>query len=216
MLEPHERQAIVRLIRSQPRPVRESIRTASMYAAQVVVTVGLLLLAYKLLDGKAVMWALVAAVLVVQPAFEQSIAASVVRVAANTIAGIVGILMAHFFGDGVWQMLAALVIVVIICERLRLDLGLRTACVSLIIIMMNHTSEVFSTGTQRLGAVVIGCVSALLVQLAFEAVRKHLARIGIGWASDPEAGSPGSAQASNTAGQQASKASTPPAASAHD
>jgi uncharacterized membrane protein YgaE (UPF0421/DUF939 family) len=180
MLEPHERQAMIRLIRSQPRPTAESIRTAAMYAAQVLVTVALLLMVYRVLDGKAVMWALVSAVLVVQPVFVQSIAVSVVRVAANTVAGLVGIVMTRFFGNGVWQMLVAMVIVIAICERLRLDLGLRTACVSLIIIMMSRGSEVFSTGTQRLGAVVVGCVSALIVQLIFQ----RLARMGIRWAAD--------------------------------
>jgi uncharacterized membrane protein YgaE (UPF0421/DUF939 family) len=195
MLEPHERLAILRLIRSQPRPTGESVRTAAMYAAQVLVTVGLLLIAYRFLDAKAVMWALVSAVLVVQPVFVQSIATSVVRVAANTVGGLVGILMAHFFGDGVWQMLVALVIVIAVCERLRLDLGLRTACVSLIIIMMSHGNGVFSTGTQRLGAVVVGCVSALIVQMIFEAVRQRLARKGVGWATDPEMAPPSSQSA---------------------
>ncbi len=127
------------------------------------------------------MWALVSAVLVIQPAFEQSIAATVVRVLANTVAGLVGILMARFFGDGVWQMLVALVIVVLVCERLRLDLGLRTACVSLIIIMLSHPNAVVTSGTQRLGSVVIGCVLALVVQLFAEALRKRRK-----WTSVPE------------------------------
>jgi len=190
MLEPHEQQAILRLIRSQPRPAAESLRTAALYTGQVLVTVGLLLAGYRLAHGSAVMWALVSAVLVVQPALEQSIATSVVRVAANTIGGIVGILIARFFGDGVWQMLVALVIVVFICERLHLDLGLRTACVSLIIVMMSNGSEVFSSGKQRLSAVVIGCVSALIVQLIFEAIRKWLAKNGVRWATDPAAPRP--------------------------
>lgn len=175
MIEPHERQAILRLIRSEWRPARESIRTAAMYAAQVIVSVGLLLIGYRFFHAQSVMWALVSAVLVIQPAFEQSIAASAIRVLANTVAGLVGILMTHFLGDGVWQLLAAMVIVILICERLRLDLGLRTACVSLIIIMMSHPNAVVNSGTQRLGSVVIGCVLALIVQLFFEALRKRFA-----------------------------------------
>ena len=196
MLEPHERQGILRLIRSERRPSGESLRTAAMYCAQVLAAVGVLLVAYRYFHAQSVMWALVSAVLVIQPAFEQSIAASVVRVLANTVAGLVGILMARFFGDGVWQMLVALVIVVLVCERLRLDLGLRTACVSLIIIMLSHPNEVMSSGTQRLGSVVVGCVTALIVQLLAEALRRRFK-----WAS------------SNAPPSAASSNSTPSAAS---
>jgi uncharacterized membrane protein YgaE (UPF0421/DUF939 family) len=125
---------------------------------------------------------------VVQPVIEQALAASAVRIAANTVGGVAGIIAGRCFGEGVWQVLVALVIVVFICERLRLDLGLRTACVSVAIIMMRSDGQFVSTGGQRLAGVVIGCVVGLLIQMLAEAVRKKL-----GW-SGPDLSGPAAKQ----------------------
>ena len=174
MLEPYERFAILRLIQADRPNSLESLKTAVLYAAQVVLASAVLMEGYKLYGSAAGLWAVVSAAMVVQPAMEQSIAASAVRIAANTTGGIAGILVGYFLGDGIWQFLLALVLVVFICNLLRLDLGLRTACVSVAVIMLRSEGHVLTTGGQRLVAVVIGCVTALLVQLLAEAVRKRL------------------------------------------
>ena len=72
-----------------------------------------------------------------------------------------------------WQFLLALVLVVFICDLLKLDLGLRTACVSVAVIMLRSEGHVLTTSRERLVAVVIGCVTALLVQLLAKAVQKN-------------------------------------------
>jgi uncharacterized membrane protein YgaE (UPF0421/DUF939 family) len=176
MLERYERFAILRLIQSDRPNNRESFQTAVLYAAQVVLSATLLMEGYRLYGSPAALWAVVSAVMVVQPAMEQSIAASAVRIAANLVGGVVGILIGHFLGDGIWQILLSLVLVVFICDLFKLDLGLRTACVSVAVIMMRGENGVISTGSQRLTAVIIGCVTALLVQVLAEAVRKK-----VGW-----------------------------------
>jgi uncharacterized membrane protein YgaE (UPF0421/DUF939 family) len=175
MLEPYERFAILRLIQADRPSNRETLQTAALYAGQVVFAVLLLLEGYHIWGSSAALWAVVSAIMVIQPAMEQSIGASAVRIAANTIGGFAGILVGHFWGDGIWQFLLALVLVVFICDLLRLDLGLRTACVSVAVIMLrSENGRVVSTGSQRMIAVVIGCVTALIVQLLAEALRKKL------------------------------------------
>lgn len=174
MLEPYERFAILRLIQVDRPNNRESFQTAVLYAAQVVLASALLMEGYHWYGSPAGLWAVVSAALVVQPVMEQSIAASAVRIAANTVGGVSGILVGYFLGDGIWQFLLALVLVVFICDLLKLDLGLRTACVSVAVIMIRSEGHVLTTSRERLVAVVIGCVTALLVQLLAEAVRKKL------------------------------------------
>jgi len=176
MLEPHERFAILRLIQADRPTNRQTLQTACLYAAQVILAVLLVMEGYRLWGSPAGLWAVVSAILVVQPAMEQSIATSAVRIAANIIGGIAGILIGHFLGSGIWQFLLALVLVVFVCDLLKLDLGLRTACVSVAVIMLKSEGRVISTSQERMVAVIIGCVVALCVQLLAEWIRKK-----IGW-----------------------------------
>jgi len=175
MLEPHERFAIFRLIQADRPSNRETLQTTALYAAQVVLAVTLLLVGYHLWSSHAALWAVVSAIMVVQPAMEQSIATSAVRIAANIVGGMCGIIVGHFLGNGVWQFLLALVSCVFFCELMKLDLGLRTACVSVAVIMLrSEGGKVVSTASDRMIDVFIGCVTALCVQLIAERVRKKL------------------------------------------
>jgi len=175
MLEPHERFSILRLIQSDRPSNRETMQTAALYAGQVVLAVSLLMEGYHLCSSQSPLWAVVSAILVVQPAMEQSIATSAVRIAANTVGGMAGILVGFFLGNGIWQFLLALLLVVLICEIFKFDLALRTACVSVAVIMLrSDVGGVATTSWERLFGVVIGCVTALCVQLLAEMVRKQL------------------------------------------
>jgi uncharacterized membrane protein YccC len=174
MLERFERLAILRMIQADRPNNRETFRTAVLYAGQVVVASALLMEGYKLYGSAAALWAVVTAAMVIQPAMEQSIAASAVRIAANLVGGIGGVIVGHFWGDGIGQFLIAIVIVVGICDVLKLDLGLRTAVVSVAVIMLRSEGKVVTTATERFVAVVIGCGLALVVQIGAEWVRKRL------------------------------------------
>jgi uncharacterized membrane protein YgaE (UPF0421/DUF939 family) len=115
------------------------------------------------------------AIFFVHPAMEHSIPTSAVRIAANTVGGVAGIVVGTFLGNGIWQFLLALLLVVLICEIFRFDLALRTACVSVAVIMFrSDVGQVATTGWERLFGVVIGCLTALCVQLLAEWLRKKL------------------------------------------
>jgi uncharacterized membrane protein YgaE (UPF0421/DUF939 family) len=175
MLEPYERFSILRMIQADRPSNRETLQTAALYAGQVVLAVTLLMEGYHLWTSQSALWAVVSAILVVQPAMEQSIATSAVRIAANTVGGVAGIVVGTFLGDGIWQFLLALLLVVLICEIFRFDLALRTACVSVAVIMFrSDVGQVATTGWERLFGVVIGCLTALCVQLLAEWLRKKL------------------------------------------
>ena len=52
------------------------------------------------------------------------------------------------------------------CDLLRLDLGLRSACASLLIVTLSPDPALLHRGEQRTVAVIVGCGIALLLQLA--------------------------------------------------
>jgi uncharacterized membrane protein YgaE (UPF0421/DUF939 family) len=178
MLDRNEVLALSRLVLAQRKTSRESLQLACLYTVQVLVTAAILLTGYHLAGAKGVLWALVSSVLVLQPGIEQSIAASAVRIAANTVGGLIGLLIGATLGTGVPQLLLALVTTVFASEFLRLDVGLRTACVATLIVMTTNDGRVLTSSPERLSAVLIGCLVAISVQLLIEKIRKAL-----GWHS---------------------------------
>ena len=78
---------------------------------------------------------------------------------------------------GEWPLILAIAITVPVCELLRLGLAVRTACVAAIIVLtvgggLAGNGHLVSTGAERFVATVAGCGSALVVQLATDALRK--------------------------------------------
>lgn len=182
MLQPRERFAMLRLVRADRPTTLETLQTAVFYTAQLVVCSLLLLEGYHIEGSPAALWAVVSAANVIQPAMGQTISESAVRIGANLVGAISGIIVGQICGDGIWQFCAALVVVVAICEALKLDLGLREACVSVAVVMISREGSFVGTGMQRLLAVIVGCVTALFIQLLADVVRRKV----LGW-KGPEA-----------------------------
>jgi uncharacterized membrane protein YgaE (UPF0421/DUF939 family) len=172
MLDPNESRAILRLIRSDRKTTRQSLQVASLFALQAILSSSLLIAGYTLAHAHALTWAIVSAVLVIQPGIEQSLAASAVRIAANLVGGLIGLAVGQFLGLGYPQLLLALALTVFASEFLRIDLGLRTACVATIIVMTSLDGHVTTSALERLSAVLIGCLTAVGVQLLAEYLRR--------------------------------------------
>jgi uncharacterized membrane protein YgaE (UPF0421/DUF939 family) len=185
-----EKQGIASLlpeeILSPPRTAGEMWAIGGAYALEVTLCVVLLRLGYQRFEASSVIWAIVTAVVVLQPGVQQSLVASAQRIVANLIGACVGfatqLLPASLDG---WRNLPGLVVVVFLCQVLRLEQSLRTACVSLLIVTASAES-VGSTALQRCGSVVVGSFTALAVQGLVELVVGQLRR-----RSAPEAAAPG-------------------------
>jgi uncharacterized membrane protein YgaE (UPF0421/DUF939 family) len=161
-----ERQAIQQVFQL-PRPtLRESLLLAAIYAAQAVVCAALLTLGYTLAGAPGMGWAIISAVLVLQPGLTDSLAASIARICANVVGAAVALIIERWYGTGTWQLLAAILVIVFLCEVLRLDMGLRAACVSAIIIMTFHDSRIVMTSVDRAVSVIVGSSLAVVVQIA--------------------------------------------------
>jgi uncharacterized membrane protein YgaE (UPF0421/DUF939 family) len=146
------------------------------YAVQVVICACILWAAYDWMGAAGANWAVVSSVVVLQPGVTQSLQASVFRIVANLVGALVGLSFGMTVGSGAWQVIAAMVVAVFCCLALRLEQSLRTACVSVIIVMTASLGTIATTGMQRVIAVFVGSTLAVAVQLLFEAVMRRLRR----------------------------------------
>ena len=105
-----------------------------MYAGQAVAATLVVLAAYRWAGKPGGMWAAVSAVLVLQPGFRRSLAASAIRVIANLLGVGIGALVAILIPDRTSAVCVALVLIVLLCEIARLDMGVRSACASVLIV----------------------------------------------------------------------------------
>lgn len=150
---------------------------ASVFAVNAGASCVILFAAYRWLDGGAsVGWAIVSAILVLIPDLKQTVSTALARVSANMVGALVGLGVVKLLGEGPAQVTGAVVLVSYVCHLLRLDLGLRTACVSVVIVMMTHPHQVEVTSLERFVSVISGCAVGVGCQLTALAVQKRMAR----------------------------------------
>jgi uncharacterized membrane protein YgaE (UPF0421/DUF939 family) len=156
---------------------RETFAEACVYAAQAVIATVVVLAVYRWAGKPGGMWAAVSAVLVLQPGFERSLAASAIRVIANLLGVGIGALVGTMIPDRTVAVCIALVLIILLCEVARLDMGVRSACASVLIVGIGSDSLV-ARGFERATAVSVGCGMALLLQFATYPILQRVIREG--------------------------------------
>jgi uncharacterized membrane protein YgaE (UPF0421/DUF939 family) len=161
---------ILRDIQAQRRSDLQTLTESCAYAAQAVVATVLVVLLYRWLGKGSAMWAAVSAVLVLQPRFQRSLAASAIRVIANLLGAGIGVGISLAIPERLEAVVISLVLIVLACEWLRLDAGVRSACASVLIVTMAPGSLV-ARGEERALAVCIGCGVALSLQVVLYGIK---------------------------------------------
>lgn len=172
-----EKKALKETLKLSRPTLRETMLVAALYAAQAVICIVLLKALYGQASLKGVLWAMIAAILALQPGLSQSVVTSIIRIAANTVGAGVALAVARFHLKGEtdeMELILALIIVVFLCEGLRLNLALRTACVAAVIVLTANDGHVKTSAVERFSATLIGCMMALLVQLCTDLALKKL------------------------------------------
>jgi uncharacterized membrane protein YgaE (UPF0421/DUF939 family) len=145
--------------------LRGSMLVAGLYAGQAVVCVVILKWVYAHAHWHSVMWAMISAILALQPGLSQSMVTSIIRIIANTVGAVVALAVSQIPFKPELKLIVALVIVVFGCELLRLETALRTACVAAIIVLSTSEGHFFESSTERCTATIVGCLMALVIQL---------------------------------------------------
>ncbi len=162
-------------IQAEREVTRATVAESLVYAAQGVAVTLLIFAAYSWTGSSGALWAAVSAVLVLQPGFRRSLAASAIRVIANLLGAGLGIVAGLEFADRAVSVSVALVAIILICEFAKLDAGVRSACASVLIVSMG-TGTLYERGVERASAVAIGCGAALALQVATHPVVRYFRR----------------------------------------
>ncbi len=165
---------ILRLAQANRPSTPHTWTLASIAAAQAAVSAIILIYGYRFAGERQVIWAVVSAVLVLQPGFHQSLAASVTRMIANIVGAVTGLVVGLLVPEPTAAVVVALVLVILQCELYRLDLGVRSACASVIIVMMAGNGPTWENSVHRVVAVAIGCSLAIILQLLTDPILRRL------------------------------------------
>jgi uncharacterized membrane protein YgaE (UPF0421/DUF939 family) len=147
-----------------PRQFEAVIFSAKAAVATVVAALG-----YKLFQLPGAPWvAAVSAVLVTQPDLHSSFKASLMRVVANLAGAFGGAALLAAAGQPVVAMAIGVLVTGLVCYLLKQDDALRPAFVAVIIVTLIGENSKWHNSVDRVIAVVIGCVCALVVGFLFD------------------------------------------------
>lgn len=148
----------------QPRHLEAILFSAKAALASVVAALG-----YHWLPLPGAMWmAAVSAVLVTQPNLHSSLKLSLLRVIANLAGAFGGAALLVATGHHIPAMACGVMITGLVCFLLKQDDGLRPAFVAVIIVTLIGDSNKWQASLDRVLAVVVGCVCALVVGFLFD------------------------------------------------
>lgn len=172
-----QRKGITQAFRLPKPTMKQSLMSALVFSVQVIVCSLLLKWGYTRVNKPGVSWAIISAIIVLQPGIEASVATSVARIGGNTVGAVIAVTVGKCLGDGTWQLLLAITLTAFACESLRLDLGVRAACVSVVIILSLHERNFVMSSVDRSVSVGVGSVVAVLMQTAGAGTKRLIFRI---------------------------------------
>jgi uncharacterized membrane protein YgaE (UPF0421/DUF939 family) len=148
----------------QSRHFEAIIISAKAAVASVVAA-----LCYKLFQLPGAPWvAAVSAVLVTQPDLHSSFKASLMRVVANLAGAFGGAVLLAATGQPIVAMAIGVLLTGLVCYLLKQDDALRPAFVAVIIVTLIGDKGEWHNSVDRVIAVIIGCVCALVVGFLFD------------------------------------------------
>src|SRR5271156_4743585 len=148
----------------QPRHFEAIIFSIKAAIAAVAAALG-----YKFLGLPGPPWvAAVSAVLVTQPSLHSSLQTSLMRVIANLAGAFGGAALLVAIGHPIAAMAIGVLVTGLLCYLLKQDDALRPAFVAVIIVTLTGESAGWHSPLNRVAAVVIGCVCALVVGFLFD------------------------------------------------
>jgi uncharacterized membrane protein YccC len=123
-------------------------------------------------------WGAISAVIVTQPGLHPSVRASLMRVIANVIGAFIGAVFVALLGHTLYALAGGVMITGLVCHFTRLDDAVRSAYAAVVIVMLNPaTGSTWFNSLERVYAVILGCLVALLMGFLCDVSTKRL-RIG--------------------------------------
>ncbi|MVN21931.1 FUSC family protein [Mucilaginibacter arboris] len=109
-------------------------------------------------------WTLVSILLVLSPEGKDAINLAEVRIKANLVGAGTGLLLFFLHPPAFFMICLGVIIVLVVCELLKLQVAARSALASVVIICIHESGKYFwQIAVERAGGVVGGCLIALLI-----------------------------------------------------
>lgn len=109
-------------------------------------------------------WGLISILLVLSPEGKEAINLAEVRIKANLVGAGTGLILFFLHPPAFVMLCLGVVIVVVICELLKLQVATRSALAAVVIICIHETGKYFwEVALERAAGVIVGCLIALLI-----------------------------------------------------
>jgi uncharacterized membrane protein YgaE (UPF0421/DUF939 family) len=136
---------------------------ALIFSAKAAIAAVAAVLLFGLTGLPGGIWAAVSAVIVTQPSMHPSVKASLTRVIANLIGASVGAVIGLALGYELLALAVGVLVTGMICHFTKLDDALRPAYAAVVIVIMSPDIQGWHGLLDRVLAVFLGCVCALVV-----------------------------------------------------
>lgn len=109
-------------------------------------------------------WTLVSILLVLSPEGKDAISLAEVRIKANLVGAGTGLILFFLHPPAFFMICLGVLIVLVVCELLKLQVATRSALASVVIISIHETGKYFwQVALERAAGVIGGCLIALLI-----------------------------------------------------
>jgi uncharacterized membrane protein YgaE (UPF0421/DUF939 family) len=142
---------------------------AVVFSAKATISAVVAALVYQWIQLPGAPWvAAVSAVLVTQPDLHSSLKTSLMRVIANLCGAFGGAALSVIIGQPIVAMAIGVMLTGLVCYLLKQDDALRPAFVAVVIVTLIGDTAKWHSSIDRVLAVVVGCVCALVVGFLFD------------------------------------------------
>jgi uncharacterized membrane protein YgaE (UPF0421/DUF939 family) len=132
---------------------------------------------YVWFPGHQLYWSIVSVLLVLAPGHRDSVQLSLSRIWANSIGAAVGLAFFVVPLPEALSLCLAVIATIGVCHYLVLGGATRSALAALVIVFIQQNeARDWTVALERVGSVLLGCLVALALTLAFHAVEKRLGR----------------------------------------
>ncbi len=123
---------------------------------------------YRLFPQHQFYWSIISILLVLAPDSGDSNKLAFERMGANLLGSTIGLLIYLVHKPNLLSLCVGVVATIFVGTRLKLENAIRSALVSLIVVMINEQqNNSGKAALERIGCVIAGCVIAMLITLAF-------------------------------------------------
>ena len=149
---------------------------ATRYGVELLTSMMILLWGYHMARAQGAVWAIITAILVLQPGLDKSMSASGVFIVATLLGASAGTAAALLIPTEAAALLGGVLVTVILCHLFHLDLHVRVACLTVPIVQTWHQGSIIHVDYERTAAILAGCAVAVIVQFAGVQFRHQFSR----------------------------------------